>query len=64
MATTSRGHIERLPSGSLQVKVYIGNDRQETGPQGDMIPILLVISWIRIVTRIWRLAGRSEWAER
>jgi hypothetical protein len=26
MATTSKGHIERLPSGSLRVKVYAGKD--------------------------------------
>jgi len=26
MATTSKGHIERLPSGSLRVKVYAGRD--------------------------------------
>jgi hypothetical protein len=26
MATTGKGHIERLPSGSLRVKVYAGND--------------------------------------
>jgi hypothetical protein len=30
VATTGQGHIERLPSGSLRVKVYIGKDRQET----------------------------------
>jgi hypothetical protein len=26
MATTSRGHIERLPSGSFRVRVYAGKD--------------------------------------
>lgn len=26
MATTAKGHIERLPSGSYRVKVYAGTD--------------------------------------
>ena len=26
MATTGTGHRERLPSGSLRVKVYVGKD--------------------------------------
>jgi hypothetical protein len=26
MATTSRGHIQQLPSGSFRVKVYAGTD--------------------------------------
>jgi hypothetical protein len=26
MATTSKGHIERLPSGSFRVRVYAGRD--------------------------------------
>jgi hypothetical protein len=26
MATTGKGHIETLPSGSLRVKVYAGKD--------------------------------------
>jgi len=26
MAKTSRGHIQRLPSGSFRVKVYAGTD--------------------------------------